>query len=288
MKNNVSNFIINAKAVKILILLIVFSFSDILAQDSISVMSFNIRYGLANDGENSWQFRNKFVFDVIKTNNPDLIGLQEALFFQVEEILNQFPGYKMIGVGRDDGKLAGELSCILYKSDKFSVDTSSTFWFSDTPEIPGSRHWGNNYNRICTWGKFQLKNSDKSFYYYNLHLDHESEIAREKSVDLLIQKIGDLKKANPIIISGDFNCGESSVPIQIILKEFRDTFRLVNSKQENEGTFNGFTGDISGERIDYILINNLFETKKAEIIRTNYEGKFPSDHFPISSQIILK
>ncbi len=288
MKNKFLNFIIIAKAIKIVIFLIIFFFSDILAKDSISVMSFNIRYGLADDGENSWQFRNKFVFDVIKTNNPDLIGLQEALFFQVEEILNEFPEYKMVGVGRDDGKLAGELSCILYKSDKISVDTSSTFWFSDTPEIPGTRHWGNNYNRICTWGKFELKNSDKSLYYYNLHLDHESEIAREKSVDLLIQKIGNLKENNPIIISGDFNCGETSVPIQNILKEFSDTFRLINSQQENEGTFNGFTGDISYERIDYILINDFFETKMAEIIRTNYNGKFPSDHFPISAQIILK
>ena len=151
-------------------------------------MSFNIRYGTANDGENRWANRRDMLFALLRTENPDLIGLQEALRFQIDEILAAVPGYAVVGVGRDDGKAAGEMSAILFRTARFHVAASGTFWFSDTPEIPGSKTWGNRITRIASWARF-VDRDGSAFTHYNLHLDHESQPSREKSTALLLQRI---------------------------------------------------------------------------------------------------
>lgn len=255
-------------------------------KSELKIMSFNIRYGLADDGDNSWNFRKNNVADIIKKNNPDLLGLQEALKFQIDELLKILPEYKMIGVGRDDGKEAGEYSCIFYRKNKFYVDSTETFWFSDHPSIPGSKDWGNNFPRICTWGKFIEKRSQRKFYYYNLHLDHESQPSREKSTELLVKKIKSQKENLPIILSGDFNCGDDNPAIQTILSwGLKDTYRTLYNRTENEGTFNNFKGETTGERIDFIFVSEGFKVREAKILRDNYDGKYPSDHFPIFARI---
>jgi len=261
-------------------------FSQVHSKVELKIMSFNIRYGLADDGENSWNFRKDNVADIIKKNNPDLLGLQEALKFQIDELLKALPEYKMIGVGRDDGKEAGEYSCILYKKNKFYVDTTETFWFSETPSVPGSKHWGNNFTRICTWGKFIERKSQKNFYYYNLHLDHESQPSREKSAELLVKKIKAQKDKLPVILSGDFNCGEDNQTIKTILSfGLKDTYRTLHNQSENEGTFNSFKGETKGDRIDFIFVSKNFKIREAKILRDNYNGKYPSDHFPIFARV---
>ena len=148
------------------------------------VMSFNIRYGTADDGENRWENRREMVFDVIRNYQPDVVGLQEALRFQIDQIREALPEYGELGVGRNDGKIKGEYAAILYRTARFNVDESSTFWFSDTPDVPNSKHWGNKTTRICTWARLTEKKSSKSFYFYNMHLDHRSQQSREKSVVL--------------------------------------------------------------------------------------------------------
>ncbi len=259
-----------------------------LAQNCVSaelkVMSFNIRYGTANDGENSWQYRKENVMETIKKFNPDFLGLQEALAFQIDEILKHFPNFELIGVGRDDGKQAGEYSCILYDKTKFSADTTETFWFSDTPTIPGSKHWGNNITRICTWARFNSLITKKQFLVYNLHIDHESQPSREKSTEMLVTKIKSQKVSLPIIVTGDFNSGENNRAIKNVLQNgLLDSYRELNSKNDNEGTFNSFKGELNGERIDFIFISKEIKVKSAEIVRESYNGKFPSDHFPVTA-----
>lgn len=251
----------------------------------LKVMTFNIRYGTADDGENSWEYRKNNVVETIKNFNPVLLGLQEALQLQIDEILKQMPNYSYVGVGRDDGKSAGEHSCIFYLKDRFSVDSSSTFWFSETPNIVASKSWGNNITRICTWALFRDGLSGKSFYMFNVHLDHESQPSREKSAELLVKKIRE--KSLPVILTGDFNCGEDNAAIKTILEsELKDSYRKLHEKISNEGTFNSFKGETSGDKIDFIFVTKKFEVIKSEIVRTNFKGKFPSDHFPVTS--ILK
>jgi endonuclease/exonuclease/phosphatase family metal-dependent hydrolase len=255
----------------------------------IKVMTFNVRYGTADDGENSWQYRKDNVFKEIKTLNPDLIGLQEALSFQIDEILKAIPDYSFAGVGRDDGKQAGEYSCILFRKERFRLDTTETFWFSDTPEIPGSKNWGNSITRICTWVKFTDKLTGKIFYHYNLHIDHLSQPSREKSTAFLVDKIGEENHFQFVIVTGDFNCGDENPAVQKITSAgFIDTYRFLHPKNPNEGTFNDFKGITSGEKIDFIFVSKNFKTVDSEIIRTKVDGRYLSDHFPVTAKIIPK
>ncbi|HKJ68517.1 MAG TPA: endonuclease/exonuclease/phosphatase family protein, partial [bacterium] len=147
----------------------------------ISVMSFNIRYGTANDGPNRWENRKDRVAAVFHKYRPDVVGVQEALHFQIEELLDGLSAYRKIGVGRDDGETEGEYSAIFYDTTRFAAEEHDTFWFSETPRVPGSTDWGNEITRICTWGRFREKATGTSFYVYNLHLDHQSQYSRERS-----------------------------------------------------------------------------------------------------------
>lgn len=257
--------------------------------DKIKVMTFNIRYGTADDGENSWQYRKENVFNELKLQKPDLIGMQEALSFQIQEILNALPEYSVAGVGRDDGIQAGEYSCIFFNKEKFQLDTTETFWFSETPNVAGSIHWGNTITRICTWIKFTDRTSGKSFYHYNLHLDHLSQPSRERSTELLVNKIRHENNLNCVILTGDFNCGDENPAIQTIIKNgLIDTYRFLHQKDKNEGTFNEFKGITSGQKIDFIFVSKDFKIFDSEIIHRNISGKYLSDHFPVSAIISIK
>ena len=252
------------------------------SKKELKVMTFNIRYGAANDGANSWQFRKDDVVKTIQSFKPDLLGLQEALQLQIDELLMQMPGYAYVGGGRDDGKREGEHSCIFYQKDRFNVDSAGTFWFSETPNIVASKSWGNNITRICTWVRLHDKFSGKDFYLFNVHLDHESQPSREKSAELLVKKINE--KTLPVILTGDFNCGDENTAIKTILSSgLIDTYRILNAKQPKEGTFNSFKGETSEDKIDFIFITKDFLVKQSEIVRTSYDGKFPSDHFPVTA-----
>ncbi len=252
----------------------------------IKVMTFNIRYGTADDGENSWSNRKNILFEVVRSYNADIIGLQEVLKFQLDELLIELQNYNYVGVGRDDGKTEGEYSPILFSKERFILDTTETFWFSDTPKIPGSKSWGNNITRICTWAKFFDKFTRKSIYVFNLHLDHQSQESRIKSAKALVEKFNKLNIKQPIVLTGDFNCGEEEETIKTILNSgLIDTYRTLHKKSNNEGTFNGFKGDDSGEKIDFIFVSKDFRIKDSAIIKTNINGRYPSDHFPVTSII---
>jgi len=256
-------------------------------ETELKVMSFNIRYGTANDGENSWKFRKNIVIEVIRDYNPDILSLQEALDFQIKEILDELPGYSYLGVGRDDGKTKGEYSAILFAKDRFILDTTETFWFSDTPTIAGSITWEGSLPRICSWGLFFDKFAKRSLYVYNVHLDHQSQISREKSAEMLVKKIQSGRKNISVILTGDFNSGEKNHAIQkIISSGLTDTFKKLNPNGTDTGTFNDFKGNRSGDRIDYIFTSNDFEIIASGIDHTAKEGRYPSDHFPVTA--ILK
>jgi endonuclease/exonuclease/phosphatase family metal-dependent hydrolase len=268
----------------------------------LDVMTFNIRYGSANDGVNNWNNRSEMVFDIFRNYNPDIVGLQEALDFQITEIRKGTRNYGRIGVGREDGKTEGEYSAILYRLDRFEVDESGTFWFSDTQEVPGSTHWGNACVRICTWARFTEKISGQAFYVFNLHLDHVSQSSREKSVGLLTERIGQRKHKDPFIVTGDFNAGENN-PAILYMKgsvafgegekskiphPMVDTFRVIHPDVKGVGTFNEFKGIREGDKIDFIFATPDVKVLDAKIIYDNTNGRYPSDHFPVTATIEIR
>ena len=261
------------------------------AAEPLTVMSFNIRYGTADDGPNRWTERRQFVADVLREHAADVVGLQEALDFQIREITEANPAYAVVGVGRDDAKTKGEFSAILVNKDRLRVADSGTFWFSDTPEVPGSATWGNRITRICTWARF-IDRDGSAFWVYNLHLDHQSQPSRERSAELLLSRIQRRPFADePVVVTGDFNAGEDNAAILRLVRPggmpgvFVDTFRALYPDEKRVGTFNGFKGALDGPKIDYVLVQPGTEVMSAAIVRTSRGGRFPSDHFPVTARI---
>jgi endonuclease/exonuclease/phosphatase family metal-dependent hydrolase len=256
----------------------------------LSVMSFNIRYGTANDGENHWNARRGFLLDVLRGHDADLVGIQEGLDFQLDEIVAAIPSYGVIGVGRDDGGRKGEYAAILFRRERFHVADAGTFWFSDTPSVVASRSWGNRITRICTWARL-IDRDGRGFWVYNVHLDHESPPSREKSVALLRQRIDARPHlAEPVIVLGDFNAGEKNPALQPLIADraFVDTFRVRHPHEPRVGTANNFDpGRIDGEKIDYIFVQPGVTVLDAAIDRTARAGRVPSDHFPVVARVRL-
>ena len=263
-------------------------------RELLHVMSFNIRYGTANDGENHWSARRGMLFDLLRERDADLVGLQEALAFQIDEIEAAVPGYAAVGVGRDDAGRAGEFSAILFRKRRFRVADAGTFWFSDTPDVPASKSWGNRITRICTWTRL-VDRDGRGLYHFNVHLDHESQPSRERSAALLRQRI-DARAfpADPVVVTGDFNAGERNPALAVLVGKgdqappFVDTYRVLHPDDATVGTFTGFTmGNTAGEKIDYVLVQPGTEVISAEIIRTSRNDRYPSDHFPVAAAIRL-
>jgi endonuclease/exonuclease/phosphatase family metal-dependent hydrolase len=270
------------------------------AKADLLVMSFNIRYGAADDGENNWDKRKDLACEVVRRQGPDLVGLQEALRAQIDDIRAALPEYGEIGVGRDDGKTKGEYSAILYRKDRFDVNESGTFWLSDTPEVPGSITWGNACTRVCTWARF-LPKSGKPFYMFNTHLDHVSQPAREKGMALIMSRLCSRKHPDPVVLTGDFNSGENNPVVRYLQGERQleaannglsknplplvDTFRVLHKDATEVGTSHGFKGGRSAAKIDYIFVQPGVEVLKAEILHDSKDNRYPSDHFPIMAAI---
>jgi endonuclease/exonuclease/phosphatase family metal-dependent hydrolase len=254
----------------------------------LTVMTFNIRYGTANDGENRWALRKDFLIDVMKEQNADLVGLQEALADQIDEIVAGIPAYGVIGVGRNDGARKGEYAAILFRRDRFQISDAGTFWFSDTPSVIASTSWGNRITRICTWARL-VDRDGRGFWMYNVHLDHESQPSRERSARLLRQRIDARTFPNePVIITGDFNAGEKNPAVVAMTAggAFVDSFRVAHRDEQIVGTFTGFDASkTSGDKIDYVFAPAGTEVMRAEIVRTARAGRTPSDHFPVVAQM---
>lgn len=258
------------------------------------VLSFNIRYGTARDGENAWEHRTELVFDVIRRGDYDFLGLQEALRYQIDAIHDGVPGYEEIGVGRDDGKQKGEYSAILYRGDRWQCADHGTFWLSDTPPEPGSRSWGNQIPRIVTWGRFVDRDTGCPVYVFNTHFDHQSQPSREKSAELLAQRIAQRETKAPVIVTGDFNAAEDNPAIMHLRGETEgspielvDSFRVLHPEAQEVGTFHGFRGGTGGGKIDYVFIEAETKVVAAEILHDNEDGRYPSDHYPVMAELLL-
>jgi len=252
----------------------------------LKVMSFNIRYGTADDGENSWLFRKEAVLDFLGTSGYDVIGLQEVLTGQLHEIRAAHPYYHWIGVGRDDGDSAGEHSAILYDSRKTELLLSDTFWFSETPEVVGSTSWGNTLPRVCTHGNFVV--GGQAFSVFNVHIDHASAISRFRSIEMLTRRICSNGSHTPMIVTGDFNEAESGPTIQLMAQAgFQDTYRTVYPDGPEQATYHNWTGAVTGQKIDYIFVSETWKVADTRIIRETPYGRHLSDHYPVVATLEL-
>jgi endonuclease/exonuclease/phosphatase family metal-dependent hydrolase len=262
---------------------------------ALRVMTFNVRYGTAPDGEDAWPRRRALAIRVIREAQPAVLGLQEALRFQIDEIERAFqlgqPTFAEVGVGRDDGAQAGEYSAILYDQRRLALLAQGWFWLSDTPEVPGSRTWGNRFPRMVTWARFADRaQGGATFTAYNTHWDHESQPARERGARLMLERIAARAAAeDPVLVTGDFNSGEDNPAFQALLAAgLADTFRAVQPGAADVCTFHAFHGGRGGPKIDAVLVSPRWRVLDAAIVHTSEAGHYPSDHFPVTATIALR
>lgn len=263
--------------------------------ETLTVMSFNIRYGKANDGENHWSKRKDFVVETIQEVAPDLLGTQECLPFQRDYLAKHLPQYAVVGVGREDGKEQGEMCAIFYKKDRFELVDSGHFWLSETPDDAGSKSWDSSLPRMASWVLLIDKTSDDQtpILYGNTHFDHRGKVARVESAKLIRERAS-MHDDFDLILTGDFNAGEDSKPYAAMFGEtdgkkspFVDAYRTFHPERKpNEGTFSGFkVSGTGGDRIDWIGVSDDWKITDAKILHTNKNGSTPSDHFPVVAKI---
>lgn len=264
------------------------------AQD-IGVMSFNIRYNTPRDSANAWPLRKDFVASQILFHKASIVGVQEALLEQLEDLSKSLQKFKYVGVGRDDGREKGEYSAILYDSFRLKLLDQSTFWLSENPQQSGSKGWDAAFPRVVTWAKFFDKKNKRVFYVFNTHFDHMGKLARKSSAELLLRKVDEIATLQPAIVTGDFNAEPTDEPIQIIT-DLSSRLRLTDTKLISlephygpSGTFNGFQSkETSDQPIDYIFIKGKFKVKQHATLSQTWEGRFSSDHFPVLAVLSLQ
>jgi endonuclease/exonuclease/phosphatase family metal-dependent hydrolase len=261
-----------------------------LAQQEIKVMSFNIRLDVESDGENKWSLRKDRVAGLMKYYAADFIGGQEVQNHQLKYLLENLPGYSYIGVGRDDGKAAGEYSCIIYNKATFDLVQQATFWLSPTPDTP-SKGWDAAYNRVCTYGLFKSKQTKQLLWVFNTHFDHVGKEARLNSAKMILAKINQMNTKNyPVLLTGDLNLHPEEKPVQEISSKLQNTRSISKLVYGNADTWNAFKfHEKPGGTIDYIFISNdnRLTVSKFATITDSYDLKYPSDHFPVMATVLL-
>ena len=275
-----------------LALILLVAFSNIFGQfgsKNFHVMSFNIRYDEPRDGVNAWSNRKQKVADVIRFHKADLVGVQEALVKQLRDLEALLPDMAWCGVGRSDGKEAGEYSAILYRKSRFQLQECKTFWLSPTPDVAGSRGWDAAYPRIVTWAKFRDRITKKTFIHFNTHFDHVGQIARVESSKLILQRITAAAGRLPFVLSGDFNVVESNEAYRTLAGGMSDArYISVNPHFGGDSTWTAFKQIEPGRKIDYIFVRKGMRVIEHGILSDLWNGLFASDHLPVLAEIEIK
>ena len=252
----------------------------------LSVMSFNVRYGTAKDGDYVWPNRRDAACAMIRDQHPAVFGVQEALDFQLEYFQEQCPGYKYVGVGREDGVHDGEHMAVFYDTNRIELLDWGTYWLSETPSVP-SLGWDAMCRRTATWTLLKDKERNRKFYFVNTHLDHVGKEARRNGLLLLVQRIGDMNPEGwPMVLTGDMNV----YPDDPCLKELRELMQDARESApitDNDQTWHSW-GTVSGNPpIDYVFYAGFKGCEKFEVIRQPYEGvPYVSDHFPVKATLL--
>lgn len=256
----------------------------------LGVMSFNIRYGSANDGENSWEHRRDIVVNMMQARSPDMVGMQECLDFQADYITEKLPQYRWFGVGRE-ADASGERMAVLYKWKQFSPLEVTNFWLSETPEVPGSRSWDSACPRMVTAARFYHHRTRQCFVFCNTHFDHRSEAARQGAAQVLLKYVSSLGQAMPVIVTADFNskAGDSVAWRTLVQGDIRDAWLVADKTAGPPVTFGGFGPPEPGAdaRIDWVLVRGPIAVTHCETVLDQEGGRYVSDHFPVAARLRL-
>lgn len=250
-------------------------------------MTFNVRMPTDQDGDNRWDARRDLVVEMLRAEHPDIIGTQELYKRQGDELVARLPEYTWFGEGRKGGT-EDEHMGVFYRKDRLRVRDSGNFWLSDTPNVAGSRTWGNLYPRLVTWARFERIVDGATFTFYNTHLPHRDidEDARVRGAELILARLKALPANEIVVLVGDFNAPPESRVYTTLTGTFTDAWTASPKRSGPEGTFHRFTGRPE-RRIDWILFRGL-EPLSAKTVTTNRNQRYTSDHFPVMVEFELR
>lgn len=265
-------------------------------KESLRVMTFNIRYPSPADGVDYWPNRKEMVASMIRFYGADVVGLQEAFRFQLDELSALLPGYAWYGLCRTDGSMEpdpdNEFSAILYRQSRLDMLDSGTFWLSEAPDSAGSKGWDAALPRICSWARFRDKAGGGAFYHFNTHFDHIGEQARQESARLILSRFKSIAGDEPVLLTGDFNCTPTDEPYRLLTaKESGLADALFRSEEPHHGPLSTWSGfqfpGVPGRRIDFIFVNKQVQVLRHAILSDCWSGRFPSDHLPVLAEVGL-
>ena len=273
---------------RLIYLLAAVAFTACGSATSLSVMTFNMRYDNPEDGQNNWRFRRERVAGVIKAQEVDVLGTQELLSNQFNDLSGLLTGYQGVGVGRLDGVESGEYCAVFFRKDRFTLLDSGTFWLSETPEVVGSLGWDGACERIATW--VVLRDRDgREFFFIDTHLDHVGQVARDEGVSLLMKRIETLSGGRPVILTGDFNSEPGSSVVAHVQKDgvLRDAKAIAAQLSGTDWSFSDFGQIPEAERplLDYIFVSGDIEAVRYEVLPDTFDGGYVSDHAPVMAVV---
>jgi endonuclease/exonuclease/phosphatase family metal-dependent hydrolase len=264
--------------------------------ENVKVMTFNVRNSNAQDGPNGWPERIDLFFETISGFEADLIGFQEVLAVQHDEIKRRLTGYTFSGVARDDGKRKGEWCLVGYRESRFASVGQGDFWLSETPTIAGSKSWDAALTRICSWVRLRERSTGRELVFANTHFDHKGVVARQEASRVLSKQLSEVAKGVPAILVGDFNITEDNPAYAVLVRPttagaiaWIDAYRAVHPvRASDEASFHGFKGGAAGSRIDFIFHTPHFVATASEIVRNSRGDRFPSDHYAVTAVLRQK
>lgn len=273
---------------RLIYLLAAVAFTACGSATSLSVMTFNMRYDNPEDGQNNWRFRRERIAGVIKAQEVDVLGTQELLSNQFNDLSGLLTGYQGVGVGRLDGAESGEYCAVFFRKDRFTLLDSGTFWLSETPEVVGSLGWDGACERIATW--VVLRDRDgRELFFIDTHLDHVGQVARDEGVSLLMKRIETLSGGRPVILTGDFNSELGSSVVAHVQKDgvLRDAKAIAAQRSGTDWSFSDFGQIPEAERplLDYIFVSGDIEAVRYEVLPDIFDGGYVSDHAPVMAVV---
>lgn len=260
------------------------------SEAKVDVMSFNIRLDHAGDSLNNWKFRKDNAAQMIAYYAPDIVGMQEVVKNQLDDLKNRLPQYTALGVGRADGKEKGEYCSLFFKTDRFDLIKNGDFGLSETPDSIGLKGWDAACERIVTWAILKDKTSGKQLAAFNTHFDHIGEVARRESAKLILNKIKVIAGGLPVIVTGDFNGTIDSEPIVILTEGgMKNTNMMAKTVYGPVWSFHDFGRIPVEERrlIDFILVNGPITVDKCRVIGDKPDNGYLSDHTPVMASMTL-
>ena len=254
------------------------------------ILTCNIRYFGANDGEDSWAYRKDLCARIIGAQSPDIICFQEMWAEQFADMTSALPEYRSYGM-TDEPTGRHPVNCIFYSRDACTRIAAGGYWLSETPHVPGSKSWDSSCVRLANWIRLEDRATGREFRVINTHLDHVSQIAREHQAGRIVEDANAYPQDYPQMLTGDMNCDATNRAIGVFKAGgWIDTYGEVHETEDPGHTYHGFLGpeyDSSVGKMDWVLARGTVKVIDAEIIRDSLDGRFPSDHYFVSAMMLV-